>query len=67
MQSVRPGFLVLKLYLTYGSTSLPLPHTELRTGIGLIVNTFGDRLAKFRFPTHVARELQKFADYAPQS
>ena len=40
-------------------------HTELRTGLTLIVNTFGDRLNRFSFPPHIARELQKFADYAP--
>jgi hypothetical protein len=37
---------------------------ELRTDLDLIVNTFGNRLNKFRFPPNIARELQKYVDYA---
>ncbi|EJD08511.1 uncharacterized protein FOMMEDRAFT_151374 [Fomitiporia mediterranea MF3/22] len=38
--------------------------SELRTGISLILKTFGDRLAKFRFPPTIATRLQSFADYS---
>ena len=41
-------------------TALP---AGLRNGISLIVRTFGDRLAKYRFHPKIAFKLQTFADY----
>ena len=36
----------------------------LKDGISRIVNTFGDKLTAFKFPTRTAEKLQGFVDYA---
>ncbi|KLO15190.1 hypothetical protein SCHPADRAFT_849874 [Schizopora paradoxa] len=38
--------------------------TALRTGIVLIVHTFGPRLTAFKFPPKIAAKLQCFVDYS---
>ncbi|KAI9511523.1 nucleoporin protein Ndc1-Nup [Russula earlei] len=35
----------------------------MKEGVARIVQTFGPRLAGFRFPHHIAQKLQAFADY----
>ncbi|TDL20508.1 hypothetical protein BD410DRAFT_899434 [Rickenella mellea] len=38
--------------------------SSLRTGIGLVVRTFGDRLMAYRFPQDAASRLQAFVDFS---
>lgn len=35
----------------------------IKDGVVLIVRTFGDKLAAFRFPPRIAKKLQGFVDY----
>lgn len=35
----------------------------LRTSIGLVLNTFDESIASFKFPPKVAAKLQGFVDY----
>ena len=37
--------------------------TAIKEGVVQIVRTFGEKLAAFKFPPRVARQLQGFVDY----
>lgn len=40
------------------------PCAAIKIGVGQIARTFGDKLAAFKFPPHIAHKLQGFVDYA---
>lgn len=38
-------------------------YEALNSGTSLVIRTFGERLAAFKFPSHIAKKLQGFVDY----
>ena len=53
-------FLVSCAMLTLIASS----RAAIKTGVGQIARTFGDKLAAFKFPPRIAHKLQGFVDYA---
>ncbi|KAI0666450.1 nucleoporin protein Ndc1-Nup [Trametes maxima] len=54
---------MLAMEATRAAEVLGVVSDAVKDGIVQVVRTFGDKLAAFRFPPHIAKKLQGFVDY----